>query len=83
MLLQNTVSEEILLSLNEGFLIKDQRGSNKLTSSEKDMNTKKISRRARGRNIVQMVHSDCDEELKSVASDNPHLYTSSVRYFKF
>ena len=50
------------------------------------MKTKKVSRRAQGRNIVQMVHSDWDEELKSVASDNPHLYTrsrSSVRYFDF
>ena len=82
MVLQNTVSEETMLSLNGEFLITDQSGSNKLTSSEKDMKTKKISRRARGRNIIQVVHSDCDEELKSVASDNPHLYTrsrSSVR----
>ena len=76
--LKHTISEETLHSLHD----EDQIIINKMTGSEKEMKTKKISRRARGRNIVQTVHSDCDDELQSVASDNPHLYTrsrSSVR----
>ena len=55
---------------------------NTAQSSEKEMKTRKISRRSRSKNIVKLVHSDCDEDLKSVNSDNPHLYTrsrSSVR----
>ena len=58
---------------------------NRFTGSEKELKTKKISRRAQGKNNVQVVHSDCDEELQSEALDNPHLYTrtrSSVRYFE-
>ena len=71
---------------DEVYRFKDQHSVNNITCSEKEMKTKKISRRARGKNIVQVVHSDCDEELQSVATDNPNLYTrsrSSVRYFEF
>ena len=85
--LKHTISEETLHSPHdEGYRFTDQIIINKMTGSEKELKTKKISRRARGRNIVQTVHSDCDDELQSVASDNPHLYTrsrSSVRYFQF
>jgi hypothetical protein len=81
--LKRTISEETLHSLHvEGYRFTDQLYANKMKGSEKEMKTKKISRRARGRNIVQTVHSDCDEELQGVASDNPNLYTrsrSSVR----
>ena len=57
---------------------------NRLRSNdwEKERKTKKVSRKARSRNIVQIFHSDCDEELQSVVSDNPHMYMrsrSSVR----
>ena len=79
------ITEETLLSpYDEGYRFKDRSSVNNKADSEKEMKTKKISRRARGKNIVQVVHSDCDEELQSVATDNPHLYTrsrSSVRYF--
>lgn len=64
-------------SQNEYLMNKD------VATSEKGMKPKKISRRSRGRNIVQTIHSDYDDEMKSVASDNPHFYTrsrSSVRY---
>ena len=63
-------------SQNEYLMNKD------VASSEKGMKMKKISRRSRGRNIVQTIHSDYDDEMKSVASDNPNFYTrsrSSVR----
>ena len=81
--LKHTLSEESLHSLHdEGYRFADQCNANKMTGSEKEMKTKKISRRARGRNIVEACHSDCDEDLQSVASDNPNFYTrsrSSVR----
>merc|ERR1711970_1470309 len=48
-----------------------------VATSEKGMKTKKISRRSRGRNIVQTIYSDYDDEMKSVTSDNPNLYTRS------
>jgi hypothetical protein len=78
-------SEETLQAINtETYKFRQHESENNTPGSEKEMKTKKISRRTRGRNIVQMVHSDHDEEVHSVASDNPHLYTrsrSSVRYF--
>ena len=53
-------------------------------SSEKGRKTIKISRRIRGKNILPGFHSDCDEDLSSVASDNTYLYRrskSSVSYY--
>ena len=43
---------------------------------DKSSKMKKISRRVRGKNIIHTNGSDYEDELRSVASDNPHLYVS-------
>ena len=67
---------------NETYKVSHHDSERNTAGSENLRKSKKVSRRTRGRNIVPMFHSDCDEELQSVASDNPLLYTrsrSSVR----
>ena len=72
LLLLSKGSAETLWALNN-----ESYKFNEWASAEKDAKPQKISRRTRGRNVLQKVHSDCDEDIQSVASDNPHFYTRS------
>ena len=81
----NAGSQETLQALNnEPYKSNHHDIESNMAGSEKDRKVIKISRKARGKNI--MFHSDCEEELQSVKSDNPYMYArsmSSVRCFRF
>ena len=46
-------------------------------SFDTQLKNKKLSRKARSKNIFKVVHSDGEDDLRSVASDNSLLYTRS------
>ena len=55
-------------------------------SFDTQLKNKKLSRKVRSKNTFSVIHSDGEDDLRSMASDNPLLYArsrSSVSWYMF